>query len=168
MVRFLYGFGSQCNITANLEQRKNFILTPSLSTISRVTVTPVTYWAFTVSPPWATFRKGCWGGDELSFAASSLWTPHSPSLWSHLRCPFLCCWSQTVLGSATQRSDHRWGTPHLRTSPFMQHHLPEASIRAWEDAHRIEWLGCCWWRWAVILRPGFDLHHWVPLPEPDL
>ena len=92
-----------------------------------------------MSPPWVTFRKGCWG-DELSFAASSLCTPHSPSLRSHLRCPFLGCWSQTVLGSATQRSDHRWGTPHLRTSLFTQHHLPEASIRTWEDAHRIEWL----------------------------
>ena len=92
-----------------------------------------------MSPPWVTFRKGCWG-DEMSFAASSLCTPHSPSLRSHLRCPFLGCWSQTVLGSATQRSDHRWGTPHLRTSLFTQHHLPEASIRTWEDAHRIEWL----------------------------
>lgn len=91
-----------------------------------------------MSPPWATFRKGWWGGDELSFAASSLCTPHFPSLWSHLRCPFFCCWSQTVLGSATQRSDHRWGTLHLLTSPFMQHHLPEAAIRTWEDAHRIQ------------------------------
>ena len=57
------------------------------------------------SLPWAPFRKGRQGRDSASLCSFSLCTPPSPSL-SVSDAHFLQYWSQTVLGSATQQSDH--------------------------------------------------------------
>lgn len=81
------------------------------------------------------------GGDEVSLALQLLPSEPLTHPLSHLWCPCLWCWSQTVLDPATQRSDHRWVTLHLRTcflSCGMWDHLHRAVVHTWDDARKVQ------------------------------
>lgn len=106
------------------------------------------------------------GGDEVSLALQLLPSAPLTRPLSHLWCPCLWCWSQTVLDPATQRSDHRWVTLHLRTcflSCGMWDHLHRAVVHTWDDARKVQ-------SWVVAIigaEQSFCIWGLSPSPSPS-